>query len=238
MRVTTFGISALVLALVACNRGYKPYETGDSEYQAAMTDDFRATFAVDKSTLKSCGNNPYFAIQPGAVSRFQSGHETLTITVLAETRVIDGVETRIVEEREETPRGLKEVSRNFFACDPATGDVYYFGEEVDIYENGEIASHAGAWKSGEGGARFGLMMPGQPIMGDRFYQEVAPGIAMDRVEIVNVADEVATPGGNVTRAIRVIETTPLERGSSTKIFAPGLGLVKDGDLYLVSRTDG
>jgi len=39
-----------------------------------------------------------------------------------------------VEEREEVDGELKEISRNFFAICREHGDVFYFGEEVDIRE--------------------------------------------------------------------------------------------------------
>ncbi len=41
--------------------------------------------------------------------------------------MVDGVVTRIVEERETEKGHLVEISRNFFALDPSTGDVCYFG---------------------------------------------------------------------------------------------------------------
>jgi len=221
--------------LTACNRGYKPYDTTDSSLNLTSDEPFRSDFRVDKSKLQSTGSNLFFPLQPGMVSTFRDGDELLTITVLEETRTVDGVVTRVVEEREETPAGLKEISRNFFACDPQSGDVYYFGEEVDLYRNGNLVGHEGVWKSGENGARFGLMMPGVLSLGDRFYQERAPGVAMDRCEVVGVAEQIHTPVGSFKNAVKMFETTPLERGSSAKIYAPEIGLVKDGGMELVSR---
>src|ERR1041385_3271125 len=97
----------------------------------------------------------------------QDGDEQLVITVLPDTSVIDGVETRVVEERESKAGALVEVSRNFFAISKRTGNVYYFGEEVDMYAGGKIKSHEGSWQSGVNGARFGLMMPAIPLIGAR-----------------------------------------------------------------------
>lgn len=227
---------AVLSLLAACNRGYKPYETADTGVDSPASDPFRAAFAVDKSKLQSTGTNLFFPLQPGTVSTFKDGEESLTIAVLEETRRIDGVECRVVEEREETQAGLKEISRNFFACDPDTGDVYYFGEEVDLYKNGRIVGHEGAWKSGEKGAHFGLMMPGVLSLGDRFYQERAPGVALDRCEVVAIDEQIQTPAGTFTSAVRLLESTPLERGTGTKVFAPNVGLVKDGGMVLFSRT--
>ena len=55
----------------------------------------------------------------------------------------------MVEERETEDGELVEVSRNFFAICEETNSVFYFGEEVDDDEDGEIVGHEGAWLAGE-----------------------------------------------------------------------------------------
>ena len=47
------------------------------------------------------------------------------------------------------------------------GDDARLGEDVDNYKDGQIADHESAWRAGEKGARFGLMIPGKPKVGDR-----------------------------------------------------------------------
>jgi len=164
----------------------------------------------------------------------EDGDERLVITVLAETLVVDGVETRVVEERETKGDALVEVSRNFFAISERTNDLFYFGEDVDIYAAGVITSHEGAWAAGVNGARFGLMMPGLPLVGSRFYQEVAPGVAMDRAEVVALSDTLTTPAGTLFGVLRIRETTPLEPlAREFKYYAAGIGLIQDGSLKLV-----
>jgi hypothetical protein len=158
------------------------------------------------------------------------------ITVLDETEMVDGVTTRVVEERESVDGKLIEVSRNFFAISKRTGDVYYFGEDVDMYRDGKITSHEGAWRSGVGGARFGLMMPGDVRMGRRFHQEIAPKVAMDRARVVAVGATVVTPAGRFEDCIKMEETTPVEPDDKEyKLYAPGVGLIKDAGLELVSH---
>jgi len=191
-------------------------------------------FAVTPRELRSTGSNPYFILESGYQLVLEDGRGRLTVTVLPQTRVVDDVETRIVEERETSGDTLVEVSRNYFAISERTNAVFYFGEEVDIYRNGVITSHEGGWLAGVGGARFGLMMPGLPLLGSRFYQEIAPGVAMDRARIVALADTLATPAGAFTGVLRVEETTPLEPGvREFKYYAPGVGLIQDGSLKLV-----
>ncbi len=91
---------------------------------------WRDRFDVNKADLLSTGTNSYITMQPGRVLKLKSGIDTLTITILPDTQVIDGITTGVLEERETKNGMLIEISRNFFATDRSTGDVYYFGEDV------------------------------------------------------------------------------------------------------------
>jgi hypothetical protein len=77
------------------------------------------------------------------------------------------------------------------------------------------------------------MMPGLPLLKARYYQEVAPGSAMDRAEIVAVGVTQRTLAGEFKDCVRTEETTPLEKGKSHKVYAPGVGQVTDGETKLV-----
>lgn len=197
---------------------------------------FIDSFNIDKAELASTGRNPYFILESGfqLVLEGKEGGKALvlTITVLNETKYVDGIESRVVEEKETVNGQVKEISRNYLAISRRTGDVFYFGEDVDDYENGQVAGHGGAWLSGVNGARFGLMMPGTPVVGARYHQEFAPGIAMDRARIVNVTERLTTPAGRFEKCLKTEETSPLERGKSHKVYAPGIGLILDGGLKL------
>ena len=217
--VSGFAAVGLVAALAAGAQAKEP---------------FAKEFAVEQGELASTGRNPFFILEPGYILFLEGDGVQLTITVLDETRRIGDVETRVVEERETKNGRLVEVSRNYFAISQRTNDVYYFGEEVDIYKKGKVSSHDGAWVSGIDGARFGLMMPGTPAVGARYYQEIAPGVAMDRAEIVGTSEVLRTPAGEFTGGLKVFETTPLEPWSrGHKYYAPGIGLAQEGSLKLV-----
>lgn len=198
---------------------------------------WREKFGVNEKNFSSAGRSTYFILEPGYQLVFagdeDNEHVELTITVLNETKTVDGVETRVVEERETHDGKLVEVSRNYFAIDPTGRDVYYFGEDVDIYKDGKITGHGGSWLSGVNGAKYGLAIPGSPKVGDRYYQEVAPKIAMDRAEIVGVTETVDTPAGTFHNCVKTEETTPLEpKSKEYKRYAPDIGLVQDGVLKL------
>jgi len=195
--------------------------------------DWQSTFSVDKKTLGVRGTNPFFNLTPGYQLSYAHKKDTETVSVLDETRVIDGVTTRVVEDRELKNGELAELTRDYYAIDSITNDVYYFGEDVDVYKNGKIVDHVGSWMSGLKNAKFGLMMPAKPMPGQRFFQEQAPGVGMDRAEIVSISASVITPAGKFGSAIYVVETSSLEVGSSKKWYVSGVGPVKDGDMVLV-----
>ena len=184
--------------------------------------------------LTTSGRNTYFILEPGYELVLEDGDEQLVVTVLDETKRIGDFDTRVVEERESRNGKLIEVSRNFFAISKQSKDVYYFGEEVDIYRGGKVVRHEGAWLAGQNGARFGLMMPGTPTLNARYYQEIAPKVAMDRAEIVSLTDQRRTPAGNFTNVLKVAETNPLEAHAlEYKYYAPDIGLLQDEQLKLV-----
>ncbi|MGE0353087.1 MAG: hypothetical protein AB7I33_00680 [Gemmatimonadales bacterium] len=192
-------------------------------------------FGERREDLATIGRNPFFNLEPGYRLILEHGTERLVITVLQDTMLVDSVWTRVVEERETNGEALVEVSRNYYAISRRTNSVYYFGEDVDIYRDGAVASHEGAWRAGVNGARYGMMMPGVPAIGKRFQQETAPGVAMDRARIVALDATLTTPAGEFTGLLRIEETTPLEPGAKEyKLYAAGVGLVRDGDLKLVS----
>ncbi|MBF8305746.1 MAG: hypothetical protein HW398_934 [Acidobacteria bacterium] len=157
------------------------------------------------------------------------------MTVLNETKMVDGVNTRVVEEREWKDGKLHEVARNYFAICERTKDVFYFGENVDFYENGKVVKHDGSWLAG-GGNRAGLFMPGTPKLNMKYYQEIAPGIAMDRAEIVSLDEECKTPAGTFSKCMKVKEGSAIELlATEYKYYAPEIGLVGDGEVKLVKH---
>jgi hypothetical protein len=206
-----------------------------AENPAQATSPWRDKFDVNKEDLLPTGTNPYITMQPGRVLKLKHGNDTLTVTILPDTQMVDGVTAGVLEERETKNGKLVEVSRNFMATDKNSLDVYYFGEDVDNYKNGKLVDHESAWRAGVAGATFGLMIPAKPMVGQKFYQEIAPKVAMDRVEVVSIDETVKTPAGVFEHCVHLRETTPLERDVSHKYFAPGVGIIKDDEFELAER---
>jgi hypothetical protein len=212
----------------------------DTTSPAAEGRTFTDRFPEDRLDLGPTGRSPYFLLEPGWywVLEGQEGGKPLvvTYTVLEETRTIDGVECRAVESREVLGGDLKEVTLDFYAISRKTANVYYFGEAVDEYRDGKVVGHAGQWFAGQGECRWGLLVPAVPLVGARHYQEIAPGIAMDRVEILSTSEVVETPAGTFRDVLKQEETNPLEPGHvDHKYYAPGIGMVKEEETLVLTK---
>lgn len=158
--------------------------------------------------------------------------------VLDETEMVAGVETRVVEESEFEDGELVEVARDFYAV-LADGTVCYFGEDVDNYEDGMVVDHEGAWRAGENGNKPGIIMPGDPQVGQIYMQEDAPGNAEDQAENIALGEELDVPAGVFDNTLNVEDCNPLDEGArDEKVYVSGIGIAKDEVAELVSFEEG
>jgi hypothetical protein len=212
---------------------------------AFLAQDWQGAVAIAHRPLTPTGAAPYSLLIPGFQLILASRSATLTFTVLEETKAINGIVTRVVEEREDRYGTVYEMSRNFVALDAATGDVVYFGETVDAYEHGRVVRHPGAWQAYSNGASPGLLIPGAPRVGMKYYQELAPPGAMDRAQVRRVGAVVPTPAGTwhdcvILAVASTRKWWDLFAPKEYHVYAPGIGLVQKQDMRLVSygyRTD-
>jgi hypothetical protein len=205
------------------------------------TEGWITSFDLENCDFVSSGENSYFILIPGyqvILGGQEDGEELeLVMTVLNETKVVDGIETRVVEEKETEGGNLVEVSRNYFAICKPTNNAIYFGEEVEMYKDGKIVSHEGAWLAGQNGSKAGMIMPGKVEVGLKYYQEIAPEVAEDRAEIKSVNETLDTPAGTFKQVLKTEETNPLKPGEKEyKFYAPGIGLIQDEAIKLVKHT--
>ena len=198
---------------------------------------FTESLMQDSCSFLPNGRNPFFILEPDyqlVLEGIEEGDTAkLIITVVDEIKRIGDVDTRIVEEKEFVNGEIVEISKNFFAFCRQNGSIYYFGEEVDNYKNDKVENHDGSWIAG-GKNNAGLLMPGFILLGARYYQEIAPGVAMDRAEIISMNETVQTPAGNFTNCLKTEETNALKpKEKEFKYYAAGIGLVQEEKLRLV-----
>jgi len=220
-----------ILVLTAC---------GDDGGQSSAT--------LDPGEFQSQVDNPLFPLEPGAAKVYQGEEtdpdtgETVDIrvesSVLSETETVAGIEATVVEVRDLEDGELVEMTRDYYAQDK-DGTVYYLGEKVDDYEDGEVVGHDGQWIAGEGGAQAGIFMPAEPKVGDEFEQEPAPGVAEDVSKVVEVDQTVTTAAGAFSGCIKTEDRDPISGATEFKFYCPDVGLVReeleDGFIDLVSN---
>lgn len=188
-------------------------------------------------------DNEFFPLVVGMESVLEGeddeGAEIMvTITVTPDTLMVAGVETRIVEEDEFEDGERVETSWNYYAQAP-DGTVCYFGEDVDIFEDGEVVAHTGAWRAGEDGNLPGIIMEAVPQIGDIFKQEDAPDVAEDQSEIVDIGEELDLGElGVYDDTVTTEDCNPFDGSMDDKVYISGIGLAKDEDAELVSFEPG
>lgn len=187
--------------------------------------------AIDPANFVDRVDNPYFPMLPGARWVFEGEDdgevEHVEVTVLDETKVVMGITTVVVRDRVEVGGELVEDTFDWFAQD-RDGNVWYLGEAVQDYENGEPSSTAGSWEAGVDGAQPGIVMPAQPGVGAAIRQEFYPGEAEDMFEILSVSESKTVPAGTFEAVVKTEDWSPLEpQAIENKYYAPGVGLIGD-----------
>jgi hypothetical protein len=202
-------------------------------------------------------DNGFFPVEEGGMRVYtgkSDGEYTAVVdTILADTRDFDWgggtVTCAILVETEFEGGALSEISFNYFA-QADDGCVYYFGEVVDIYEDGEVVDHEGSWLVGGPGPDDpaetvtaddpALFMPADPEVGDTWKPEDVPGGPEEVAEVVREDRSVKVPAGMFEGCLQVEELNVADGDKGTKWYAPGIGMVLDRSsnekLVLVATT--
>jgi hypothetical protein len=179
-------------------------------------------------------DNPFFSMPVGKKmiyeARTEDGLERIEIAITGETRRIMGVETLVYHDREYLDGELVEETKDFIAQDK-DGNVWYFGEEVDNYENGKLKDHGGAWFAAYEGAKPGIWIKAKHMVGDSYRQEYWRGEAEDMAKIVATGVTVTTSVSTYQNCTKTYDWTPLEpEAMEYKYYCPEVGgvvLVED-----------
>jgi len=181
-----------------------------------------ANFPSDPGPL-----NPYFPLEVGLTTRIiglaPEGEEVILVEVTDRKKLIQGVVTTVVRDRVWLDGELIEDTDDWFAQD-RSGNVWYFGEDVKNYANGEIVDRHGSWESGVDGAMAGIVMHAVPRVGSIYRQEYYRGHAEDIGEVIALDQTVDVPFGRLEGCVQTEDTTPLEPDVlEYKYFCPGVG---------------
>jgi len=145
-------------------------------------------------------------------SETAEGSERVEIEIEGGTRKVMGVETIIYRDREYLDGELVEDTKDYLAQDRA-GNVWYFGEDVDSYEDGKLKDHQGAWLAGVDGAKPGIWIKADHVVGDSYRQEFYKGEAEDIRDVVALNQTVTTNRATYKSCVKFYEWTPLDTKS-------------------------
>jgi RTX calcium-binding nonapeptide repeat (4 copies) len=177
-------------------------------------------------------DNPYLPLRPGTTFVYENKDDNSTdvFTVTHRTKIVDGVECVVVHDIAEVNGVLVEDTFDWFAQDRA-GNVWYFGEDTREYEPGnpEPINNAGSFEAGVDGAEAGILMPADPRVGERYQQELAPGIAEDYAVVLDLTATVNVPYGSSEAALKTRDVNPLDPSVERKFYIPGVGNVLTTD---------
>jgi len=178
--------------------------------------------------------NPYYPATPGKKYIYEGqtdeGFERVEEQRLNTTKTNMGI-TCIVSNFKGYVNGeLVEETWDWYAQDNE-GTLWYFGEEVNNYQNGTLSDHGGSWEAGVDGAQPGKIMPANPQTGMKYREEYYFGHAEDEAEILGTGLSETISLGTYNNCIKTKNWTALEPDAlENKIYAPGIGLIKEIDI--------
>jgi hypothetical protein len=205
---------------------------------------------IDPADFVEAIDHPYLPFTAGSTWVYEGvgddgETERIEVAVTGESREVMGVSVVVVRDTAYADGELVEDTYDWFAQD-RDGNVWYFGEDTEDYEDGQVVSTEGAWEAGVDGALPGIVMPADPTVGDAYRQEFYAGEAEDMGEVLEIGTSRSIGLGDYQDVLVTEDWSPLEpEVVENKYYAPGVGLIVeektaggDGHAELVEYTPG
>lgn len=186
---------------------------GGSALASAQTIDYDPD--INPSEFTTAITNKYFSLPVGLKLTYEGetedGTERVEIEITGDTKEIMGVMTLVYRDRVWVGNELVEDTRDYLA-QHENGDVWYFGEDVDNYEDGELSDHDGSWHAGVDGAKPGIWVKQNPVVGETYRQEYYSGEAEDMAEVLSLTENVSVSYGSFVNCLKTKDWNPFEPG--------------------------
>ena len=184
---------------------------------------------IDPADFVEGIDNPFMPLEPGTTLVYEGESEdekeTDTVFVTNRTKEILGITATVVRDVVSVEGEIAEKTFDWYAQD-RYGNVWYLGEDSKEYENGKPVSSEGSWEAGVDGAQPGILMLGEPQVGDRYRQEYYKGEAEDFGQVLRLGESVEVPYGSYDNVLVTKDWTPLEpKVLENKYYARGVGVV-------------
>jgi hypothetical protein len=175
-------------------------------------------------------DNPYFPLVPGTKRVYREtgteGEQRSEVMITHNTKKIQGIDTVVVHDVVTEANGtLVEDTWDWYAQDKQ-GTVWYLGEAVKNYTDGELTNTEGSWEAGVDGAYAGVIMPAHSMAGQVYRQEYYKGHAEDSAKVLAVGEKVTVAYGSYANVLKTEDSTPLKPEREHRYYAPGVGLVQ------------
>jgi hypothetical protein len=230
-------VGALILVAIALLHGCASGpEAGERQVGAGAG--ASVTPLKDGVAFSPVVTHPYLPLSTVRLAELRSANVTMVCEVQRDMRSVGGVQCLVLAEKEYKNGSLFEISYNYFAQD-AHGNVYYFGEDVDDYKDGQIVGHGGAWLVGRNAAEPCLFMPAQLAPGFQFKRENSPPDAEEWDEIDSTTATLSTPAGAFKDVLVIKEGDRPGRWEERKYYARGVGIISENrSLNLAAMPQG
>ena len=188
--------------------------------------------AIHPADFSAEVTNGWFPLRPGTTYLYtgtKDGKKALDVfQVSSATKKVDGVLTRVVNDRLFLDNALEERTTDYYAQDRC-GNVWYFGEDTATLDShGKVTDRSGSFRAGVNGAQPGVYMQARPQIGRWFRQEWYRGQAEDRYRALSTSASVTVRYGSFGHTLRTEEQTALEPGVvDNKYYVRGLGVAKE-----------
>jgi hypothetical protein len=181
---------------------------------------------VNPADFTTTITNPYSSMPIGRKfvyeQQTEDGLERIEKFIPGWTKTIMGVETLVSWHREYLDGELIEDVRDYYA-QHKNGDVWYFGEHIDVFEDGKLADHHGAWIAGDDGAKPGIWMLFDPQPGDEFRVEFYKTEAEDIRRVDALHEKAEVPTGKYTDCVKTYDWAPHDPGIGDSYFCREIG---------------
>jgi hypothetical protein len=208
--------------------------TTDASAEPQFPDFDPANFENSSTTI----NNEWMPMQPGTYWAYEGtaiddeGNNVdrrIEFTVTDLTKEIQGIRTVVGWIEDFTDGELSEKEIAFYAQDNS-GNVWYFGEHPEDYENGQFVE-APTWIAGFQDAKPGIVMMAKPQLGmPNIYQGWGPEVGWsDYGQVEQMGQETCVPVDCYKNVLVNAEANLTEPGAfQLKYFAPKIGEVRIG----------
>lgn len=232
--VLVFSASACAGAAPQSATDHSSQQNHSQNLSPLSANDFDPSNFGDSSTV----DNKWFPLVPGAHSVFEGSamddsqriSRRVLTTVTDLTKEINGVDSRVVWERDYSDGEEVEAELAFFAQDK-DGNVWHMGEYPEEYEGGEFDKAPG-WLAGSKGASAGIAMMADPRKGTPSYAQgyAPPPINwIDRGRVYKVGQKTCVPVECYEDVLVIEEFERNKPGAyQLKYYAPGVGDVRVG----------